>query len=237
MCHCCTDDISGCCCIQSGENPTQSFSKTRLPFVFVIQYSFYPFYDSAPNSNWFFTIFVLCWFTCIQSAIEYLRCISDLNVGVKIENVGDCFIVSIYELTTHGSFWKDHKWIYSVDWSIQKVPQSFILIFVTFVLVDVCRLCRHEREEKSAFIIFSWSTMHYEWMNVLQICTWAMFPEHWYRPKMDRSPIHNLHSCDMRKCMQPCLTFLSTEESLCLVCYVELYLPGSDNLSIFLVHC
>ena len=167
MCQCCTDDISGCCRTQSRENPTQSFSKTGLPSVIVIKYSFYPFYDRAPNSNLFFAIFVLGWFTCIQSAIEYLWlwCISNLNVGVKIENVGDCFIVGIYELTTHGSFWKDHKWIYSVDWSIQKVPQSFILIFVTFVLMDVRRVCWHEWKEKPAFTIFleAWCTMT-EWM-------------------------------------------------------------------------
>ncbi len=100
------------------------------------------------------SVWPMCWFACIQSAIEYLGCIFDLNVGVKIENVGDCFIVGIYELTTHGSSWKDHKWIYSVDRSIQKEPQKFILIFDTFVLVNVCRLCRHEREEKSAFTIF-----------------------------------------------------------------------------------
>ncbi len=161
MCHCCTDDISGCCCIQSRENPTQSFFKIEVPFVVVIQYLYYPYYDSTPNSNLFFAIFVLCLFTCIQSAIEYLQCISDLNVVVKIENFGDCFIVGIYELTTHGSFWKDHKWIYSVDWSIQKVPQSFILIIVTFVLVDGRKVCWHERKENHAFTIFleAWCTM------------------------------------------------------------------------------
>ncbi len=89
--------------------------------------------DSTLNSNLFFAIFVLCWFACIQSAVENLGCISDLNVGVIIENLRDWFIVCIDELTTHGSFCKDHKWIHIVDQSIQKIPQSFILILVTFI--------------------------------------------------------------------------------------------------------
>jgi hypothetical protein len=42
------------------ENPAQSFSKTRLPFVIVIQYLLYLIYDSTPNSNLLFAIFVLC---------------------------------------------------------------------------------------------------------------------------------------------------------------------------------
>ncbi len=165
MCHCSTDDISGCCHIQSRENPTQSFSKTKLPFLIVMQYSFYPFYDSAPNSNLFFAIFVLCWFTCIQSAIENLGCVSDLNVCVKIENLRDWFIVGIDELTTHESFWKNHKWIHGVDPSIQKIPQSFILILVSFILMNACTVSRHERKEKPAFTVFleTWCTMT-EWM-------------------------------------------------------------------------
>jgi hypothetical protein len=31
----------------------------------------------------------------VKSAIENLGCISDLNVCVKIENLGDCFVVVI----------------------------------------------------------------------------------------------------------------------------------------------
>ncbi len=163
MCYCSTDDISGCCHIQSRENPTQSFSKTRLPFLIVIQ--FYPFYDSAPNSNLFFAIFVSCWFTCIPTAIENLRCISDLNVCVKIEILRDWFVVGIDELTTHGSFWKDHKWIHIVDWSIQKILQSFILILVSFILVNECTVSRHEWKEKPEFTVFleTWCSMT-EWM-------------------------------------------------------------------------
>jgi hypothetical protein len=77
-----------------------------------------------------------------------------LNVCVKIENLGDCFVVGIDELTTHGSFWKDHKWIHDVDQSIQKIPQRFILILLSFILVNACTLSRHEWKEKPAFTVF-----------------------------------------------------------------------------------
>jgi hypothetical protein len=154
MCLCSTDDISGCCHIQSTENPTQSFSKPKLLFLIVMQYLFYLFYDSAPNSNLFFAFFVLCRFTCLQSAIKNLGCISDLNVCVKIENLRDWYVVGIDELTTHGSFWKNHKWIHIVDQSIQKIPQSFILILVSFILVNACTVSRHERKEKPTFTVY-----------------------------------------------------------------------------------
>ncbi len=170
MCHCSTDGVSGCCWIQSRWNPTQSFSKTRLPFVIIIQYLFYSIYDSTPNLNLFFAIFVLCWFACIQIAIDNLGCISDLNVCVKIENLGDWFIVCIDELTTHGLIWKDHEWIHIVDWSIQKIPQSFILILVSFILMNACIVRRHEWKEKPAFTVFleTWCTM-----TELQGCFWC----------------------------------------------------------------
>jgi hypothetical protein len=62
--------------------------------------------------------------------------------------------VGIHELTTHGLFWKDHKWIHIVDQSITKVPQSFILILFSSILVHVCTLSRNERKEKPALTVF-----------------------------------------------------------------------------------
>jgi hypothetical protein len=77
-----------------------------------------------------------------------------LDVCVKIENLGDCFVVGIDELTTHGLFWKDHKWIHNVDQIIQKIPQSFILILVSFILVNACTISTREWKEKPAFTVF-----------------------------------------------------------------------------------
>ncbi len=90
----------------------------------------------------------------MQSPIEKLGCISNLNVCVKIENLGDCFIVRIDELTTHGSFWKDHEWVHIVDQPVQKIPQGFILILVSFILMNACTVRRHEWKEKPAFTVF-----------------------------------------------------------------------------------
>ncbi len=154
MCHCSTDDISGCCRVQSRENPTQSFSKTRFPFLIFIQYLFYSFYYSTPNSNLFFCYLHLVLIYLFTKCYKNLGCISDLNVCVKIENLRDWFIVGIDELTTHGSFWKDHKWIHIVDWSVQKIPQRFILILVSLILVNACKVSRHEWKEKPAFTVF-----------------------------------------------------------------------------------
>ncbi len=63
-------------------------------------------------------------------------------------------------------------------------------------------------ERETCIHSLSWNMMHYDWMNVLQICTWAIFLEHWYPSKMDRCLIHNLHSCDKRKYKQPCVSGL-----------------------------
>jgi hypothetical protein len=170
--------------------------------------------------------------TCIQSAIKYLQCISDLNVGVKIKNVGDCFFlwafmywlpmglfgrtINGYTVLTDPSR-KYHKVLF---WSLSPLSSWMYIEFVDMFIHNL-----------------SWSMMHYDWMNVLQICTWATFPEHCYSPRMDWSPLSILHSCGTKKCMQSCLTFLLIVESLCLVCYVELYHQGSNNLSIFVAPC
>ncbi len=156
MCHCWSDDISCCCCIQTRQNSTQTFSKTRLRCglvttigLILLKQALHSFYDCTPNRVLFFTIFILCWFACLQSAGGNLWCISNLDVCIEIENFWNWFIVRIDELTTHGPFLENHKWIHTVDGSIQTKPKSFIYVVVVFVLMYVCRRRWHEWVRKN----------------------------------------------------------------------------------------
>ncbi len=112
MSHCRTNDISCCCCIQTQQNPTQTFSKTRLRCglittigLILIKQTLDSFYDCTPKTQLFFTVFILRWFARVQSAAENLQRISNLDVCIEIENFWDWFIVCIDELTANGSFW------------------------------------------------------------------------------------------------------------------------------------
>ncbi len=164
MSHCRTNDISCCCCIQTQQNPTQTFSKTRLRCglittigLILIKQSLDSFYNCMPNTQLFFAVFFLCWFACVQSSVENLRCISNLDVCIEIENFWDWFIVCIDELMAHGSFCDNHKWIHTVERSIQTKPQSFIIVVVTSILMYVCISSWHEcRGSDSEFVKFSY---------------------------------------------------------------------------------
>ncbi len=92
MRHCRTDDISCCCCIQTRQNPTKTFSKTRLRCGLVITICFilfkqalHSFNDCTPNMQLVFTIFILCWFACVQSAVENMQRISNLEFVLKLK--------------------------------------------------------------------------------------------------------------------------------------------------------
>ena len=51
-----------------------------------------------------------------------------------------------------------------------------------------------------------WNTMQNEMLSDLQTYTSAKFRECSYFPRMDLIPMHSLHSCDTKRCIQPCLT-------------------------------
>ncbi len=70
------------------------------------------------------------------------------RLGCKFISYIYLFIVCIGELTAHGSFGDNHKWIHTVDWSIQTKPQSFILVVVVSILMYVSRRRWHERKKK-----------------------------------------------------------------------------------------
>ncbi len=112
------------------------------------------FYDCTPNTQLFFAVFILCWFASVQSAIENLWSISNLDVCIEIENFWDWFIVCIDEGTAHGSFEDNHEWIHTVERSIQTKPQSFILVVVTSILMYVCRRSWHEWKKKPTLQLF-----------------------------------------------------------------------------------
>ncbi len=134
-----------------------------------------------------------------------------------------CYCID--ELTTHGSSWRNHKWIHIFHWSIQKIPQSFILILVSFILMNACTGSRHEWKEKPTYTIFlETQCTKTEWMF------FKFVPKQCFScidiPIMDQLLIHILHSCGKRKYKQPYPIFLVIVEWLSLVCYVALYHHG-----------
>ncbi len=85
---------------------------------------------------------------------------------------------------------------------------------VSFLLMSPLSLCMYvEKEltwmEKESYTCsFFWNRIHNDRLSVLWIYTSVRFHECCYFPKMDLIPMHSLQSCDTRRYMQPCPTFL-----------------------------